>query len=71
MGPTTTRRSSLGSRKFDSNWEGLKEKYGERFYRMWKYYLLACAGGFRARNIQLWHVVLAKRGAPGGYTTVR
>ena len=58
-------------RKFDSNWEGLKEKYGERFYRMWKYYLLACAGGFRARNIQLWQVVLAKRGTPGGYTTVR
>ena len=58
-------------RKFDSNWEGLKEKYDERFYRMWKYYLLACAGGFRARNIQLWQVVLAKRGAPGGYATVR
>ena len=58
-------------RKFDSNWEGLKEKYGERFYRMWKYYLLACAGGFRARNIQLWQVVLAKRGTPGGYMTVR
>ena len=58
-------------RKFDSNWEGLKEKYDKRFYRMWKYYLLACAGGFRARNIQLWQVVLAKRGVPGGYTTVR
>ena len=58
-------------RKFDSNWEGLKEKYDERFYRMWKYYLLACAGGFRARNIQLWQVVLAKRGTPGGYMTVR
>ena len=57
--------------KFDSNWERLRDKYGERFYRMWKYYLLSCAGGFRARHIQLWQIVLAKRGVPGGYTTVR
>jgi cyclopropane-fatty-acyl-phospholipid synthase len=58
-------------RKFESNWDSLKDKYDERFYRMWKFYLLACAGGFRARSIQLWQVVLAKRGVDGGYTTVR
>ena len=58
-------------RKFDANWHKLRDKYGERFYRMWKYYLLACAGGFRARHIQLWQVALAKRGVPGGYATVR
>ena len=57
--------------KFDSNWESLKDAYDERFYRMWKFYLLACAGGFRARNIQLWQIVLSKRGVPGGYATVR
>ena len=57
--------------KFDANWHKLREKYGERFYRMWKYYLLACAGGFRARHIQLWQVALAKRGVQGGYATVR
>lgn len=57
--------------KFDSNWHKLREKYGERFYRMWKYYLLTCAGGFRARHIQLWQVALAKRGVRGGYATVR
>jgi cyclopropane-fatty-acyl-phospholipid synthase len=34
---------------------------GNRFKRMWEYYLLSCAGSFRARSIQLWQVVLAKR----------
>ena len=57
--------------KFDSNWDSLKQKYGERFYRMWRYYLLSCAGGFRARNIHLWQLVLSKRGATGGYVPVR
>ncbi|MBM3940289.1 MAG: cyclopropane fatty acyl phospholipid synthase [SAR202 cluster bacterium] len=58
-------------RKFDGNWPSLTGKYDERFYRMWKYYLLACAGGFRARHIQLWQIVLAKKGVPGGYASVR
>ncbi len=57
--------------KFESNWDSLKDSYDDRFYRMWKFYLLACAGGFRARNIQLWQVVLAKHGVAGGYTPVR
>ena len=57
--------------KFHSNWDSLKDICDERFYRMWKFYLLACAGGFRSRNIQLWQIVLSKRGVPGGYTTVR
>lgn len=57
--------------KFDSNWASLKEKYGERFRRMWSFYLQSCAAGFRTRNIQLWHLVLAKRGVHGGYETIR
>jgi cyclopropane-fatty-acyl-phospholipid synthase len=57
--------------KFDTRWPGLAARYGERFYRLWKYYLLSCAGGFRARVIQLWQLVLSKRGVPGGYVSVR
>jgi cyclopropane-fatty-acyl-phospholipid synthase len=57
--------------KFESNWDSLKDKYGERFRRMWNFYLQSCAGGFRSRHIQLWQVVLAKRGVLGGYHTVR
>ncbi|MDO8593605.1 MAG: cyclopropane fatty acyl phospholipid synthase [bacterium] len=58
-------------KNFDSAWPKLKEKYGERFYRIWKYYLLTCAGSFRAREIQLWQVVLSKNSVPGGYQSVR
>ena len=66
-------------KNFDTWWlapsdvEGpkLKEKYGERFYRMWKYYLLTCAGSFRAREIELWQIVLSKNGVSGGYQSVR
>lgn len=56
---------------FDAAWDTLKQKYDNRFYRMWKYYLLSCAGAFRVRNIQLWQIVMSKNGVPGGYTPVR
>jgi cyclopropane-fatty-acyl-phospholipid synthase len=56
---------------FVANWPKLKGEYDERFYRMWVYYLLSCAGAFRARKIQLWQLVLSKKGAVGGYTSVR
>lgn len=56
---------------FDRAWPQLQAKYGDRFYRMWKYYLLSCAGGFRARKNQLWQIVLSKDGVKGGYTSVR
>ncbi len=56
---------------FDASWKQLCKKYGDTFYRMWKYYLLSCAGAFRARNVQLWQLVLSKHGVAEGYTTVR
>lgn len=52
---------------FQSNRHTLKKKYDDRFFRMWKYYLLSCAGSFRARSNQLWQIVLSPRGIPGGY----
>lgn len=57
-------------KNFDSNWHTLKDKYNDRFYRMWKYYLLMCSGTFRARNTQLWQIVLSKDGVPGGYDRI-
>lgn len=56
---------------FEKHWGTLKSQYDERFYRMWKYYLLSCAGCFRARKLQLWQIVYSKRGIPGGYTSIR
>lgn len=55
---------------FHAGWGELKEQYSERFYRMWKYYLLACAGAFRARDLQLWQLVLSKKGVDGIYERV-
>ncbi len=52
---------------FDKNWNKIKHLYDERFYRMWKYYLLSCAGSFRARKNQLWQIVLSKGGVKGGW----
>jgi cyclopropane-fatty-acyl-phospholipid synthase len=56
---------------FENNWDELKSNYNERFHRMWRYYLLSCAGSFRARKNQLWQVVLSKEGVLGGYQSAR
>lgn len=52
---------------FNHHWQDLKKEYDERFYRMWTYYLLCCAGSFRARYNQLWQIVFSKQGLRGGY----
>jgi cyclopropane-fatty-acyl-phospholipid synthase len=57
-------------RNFNNNWDELKGLYGERFYRMWKYYLLSCAGTFRCRWLQVWQFVLSPGGVPGGYERI-
>jgi cyclopropane-fatty-acyl-phospholipid synthase len=56
---------------FNRAWPGLRAKYGQRFYRMWKYYLHSCAAGFRSGQTQLWQVVLAWRGARVDYHSIR
>ncbi len=52
---------------FEAAWPQFSAELGDRFYRMWRYYLLSCAGAFRARDIQLWQWVLSKEGVMGGY----
>jgi cyclopropane-fatty-acyl-phospholipid synthase len=45
---------------------------GSRRYRTWRFYLLSFAGSFRARcRMQLWQIVLSKRGVRGGYRSRR
>ena len=55
---------------FRNAWPQLSKKYDERFYRMWTYYLLSCAGVIRSRHMQVWHIVFSKTGVPGGYRRV-
>lgn len=52
---------------FEAGWPTFRNSLGDRFYRMWRYYLLSCAGAFRARDLQLYQWVLSKKGVPGGY----
>lgn len=52
---------------FVAHWHELRHAYDERFYRMRNYYLLSCAGAFRARTLELWEIMLSKKGVPGGY----
>jgi len=49
---------------FDAAWPRLRAHYGEAFYRMWKYYLLASAGAFRARAQHLFQIVMTRPGTP-------
>jgi len=58
-------------KNFNKNWNKIKSNYDERFKRMWNYYLLSCAGVFRARENQLWQIVFSKNGVKGGYESVR
>jgi cyclopropane-fatty-acyl-phospholipid synthase len=53
---------------FDRAWAGDR---ADPLFRMWRYYLLSAAGVFRSRTKQLWQIVLAKGGVPGGYVAVR
>lgn len=56
-------------KNFEQNWPTIKADFDERFYRMWKYYLLQCAAIFRSRKAQLWQIVLTKNGLPKGFFT--
>jgi len=61
-------------KNFTKAWPKLKKNYNERFYRMWTYYLLTCAGTFRANSIsqnQLWQIVFSKKGLNKVYECVR
>jgi cyclopropane-fatty-acyl-phospholipid synthase len=42
---------------FEASWPELRARYGDTFYRMWKFYLLTSAAGFRSRQFQLYQIV--------------
>ena len=58
-------------KNFNTHWDSIKENYSDRFYRMWTYYLLSCAGGFRSRSLQLWQFVMSPEGQINGYQNIR
>jgi cyclopropane-fatty-acyl-phospholipid synthase len=62
LGPHYDKTLMAWHQRFQSAWPELQKKYDERFKRMWEYYLLSCAGAFRARAIQVWQIVLTHYG---------
>lgn len=57
---------------FKAAWPELKGgKYDERFARMWRYYLMACAAFFRSGRGQLWQFVLTPLDSQIEYHSVR
>ena len=56
---------------FQSRRAAMAERHGERFCRMWEYYLLQNAAAFRCRHISVGQFVLSPRGLRGGYQSVR
>ncbi|MFI5177058.1 MAG: cyclopropane fatty acyl phospholipid synthase [Vicinamibacterales bacterium] len=58
------------SANLDASWPRHARRHDERFHRLWRYYLLTCAGVFRARRNQLWQLVLSPRGVAGGYRRI-
>lgn len=59
---------------FNQHWTELvsnNKHYTESFRRMMNYYLLSCAGSFRARAMQLWQFVLTPEGKLHGCPSAR
>lgn len=52
---------------FASHWSALSDRYDQTFFRMWRYYLLSCAGAFRARDLQVWQWLFSHGGQQNGY----
>jgi len=70
FGPDYDRTLMEWWRNVEAAWRELSSNYDNRFFRMWKYYLLSSAGAFRARTLQLWQIVLSKGGV-ASYRSLR
>ncbi|MGB7740129.1 MAG: cyclopropane fatty acyl phospholipid synthase [Steroidobacteraceae bacterium] len=72
FGPDYDRTLLAWDANFRAAWQALRSdpQLDERFYRMWRYYLNSTAGGFRARALHLWQLVLSRGDVPR-YVPVR
>ncbi|HSD91466.1 MAG TPA: cyclopropane-fatty-acyl-phospholipid synthase family protein [Methyloceanibacter sp.] len=46
--------------RFRANWNTAVDRFGERFCRMWEYYLAVCEAGFRYQNLMVFQLQLTK-----------
>lgn len=71
FGPDYDRTLMAWAERFEAAWQRLAERYDEGFRRMFRYYLLSCAGFFRSRQGQLWQLVLSRPERRGAYRSFR
>jgi cyclopropane-fatty-acyl-phospholipid synthase len=71
FGPHYDRTLMAWHERFEKAWPSFASSYGERFRRMWRYYLLSSAGAFRARHLQLWQTLWSPKGLPEMLPEVR
>ena len=76
FGPDYDRTLMAWYHRLHEAWDALgtleaRGKQDDRAWRVWRYYLLACAGSFRARKSQLWQVLMSPHGRQGGCPEVR
>ena len=70
IGPNYDRTLMAWWENCERSWPELAHRYDERFRRMWRFYLLSCAGSFRARRNQVWQIVFSPSGLCGGYCRI-
>ncbi len=71
FGPDYDRTLMAWHENVSKGWDELPDRYDERFRRMWDFYLLVSAGGFRARYLQLWQVVFSRDGLSATYAALQ
>ena len=70
FGPDYDRTLMAWHANIEDAWAALPA-YDERFRRMWRYYLLSCAAGFRTRDTHLWQWVFRRAGLAPRYHAPR
>ncbi len=71
FGPDYGKTLTAWRENFMNGWPQIKDKFDERFYRMWICYLSFSISMFRSRKLQLWQIVLSKDGLKREYRAAR
>lgn len=58
------------AKNFEKNIDYVREKYGERFIKMWRLYLNSCAASFRASDLDI-HQIIFSKGLNNGLSMTR
>jgi cyclopropane-fatty-acyl-phospholipid synthase len=59
IGPNYDPTLIAWEKNFRRAWPQFADRYDERFRRMWRFYLLSCAGAFRAGSLQVFSILFS------------